>query len=233
MFVNSISEQFYNFQIFLKENPIITFSPHESNKVNHASVLLLFNSKPVSRTKKFVELGCGSGFCCFGLAREYSIAGIGLDIQADLQEPFIKGAKANGLEELLAFKRIDIANIREFMEPEQIDMCIFNPPHYIHGKGESVKDPVRGISRTADESVYKSFCACVSYLLKTKGVFSCVISPNNLEEWMQAFAEKKLSVKSIVPVYGNRENDAQLMLIRGIKNSKSGFVKLRPAVFLK
>jgi tRNA1(Val) A37 N6-methylase TrmN6 len=40
-------------------------------------------------------------------------------------------------------------------------------------------------------------------------------------------------VKEMIPVYGNPQNDAQLLLIRGIKNSKSSFVKFKPAVFLK
>jgi tRNA1(Val) A37 N6-methylase TrmN6 len=60
-----------------------------------------------------------------------------------------------------------------------------------------------------------------------------VIAPNNLEEWMLSFMHNQLYVKEMIPVYGNPQNDAQLLLIRGIKNSKSSFVKFKPAVFLK
>jgi tRNA1(Val) A37 N6-methylase TrmN6 len=233
MYVNENSEDFATFQDFLKKHSIKRCSPHESNRVNHASVLLLWNSKPPKRVKQFVEIGCGSGFVSFGLAKLYNLKGLGIDIQSDLKKSFEKGACLNGVEDQLDFLGMDISETRQRFKPESYDMCVFNPPHYISGRGERVRDKLRELSRTADVSLFERYSNSISYLLKTRGLFSCVIAPNNLEEWMLSFMHNQLYVKEMIPVYGNPQNDAQLLLIRGIKNSKSSFVKFKPAVFLK
>ncbi|HPF17624.1 MAG TPA: methyltransferase [Thermotogota bacterium] len=232
MSFNQISKEFVFFQNFLKNHPIKIISPHESNRVNHASVLLLWNSQPVSRVKRFVEMGCGSGFVSFGMAKFYGLEGTGIDIQSGLRQAFEEGAKINEVSEKVKFMNLDTAQIRSVLSPERYDLCLFNPPHYISGRGEKSCDQIRELSRTGGNQMYEQFSDGVSFLLKTKGIFSCVLSPHNLEEWMQVFERYKLFVKTITPVYGNPDNDAQLILIRGIKNSKSSFVKLTPAVFL-
>lgn len=233
MIVNEISEDFTAFQNFLKNNPIKTHSPHESNRVNHASVLLLWNSNPPKRVNRFLEIGCGSGFVTFGLAKIFLLQGTGMDIQRDLKKTFDRGACLNEVNDKVSFIGSDVSQTRELFEPESYDMCVFNPPHYISGRGEQVHDKIRELSRTSDDSLFEQYSDSVSYLLKTKGIFSCVIAPNNMEEWMLAFMHHRLYIKSIIPVYGNPDNDAQLLLVRGIKNSKSSFVKIKPAVFLK
>ena len=233
MYVNENSEDFATFQDFLKKLSIKICSPHESNRVNHASVLLLWNSKPPKRVKRFVEIGCGSGFVSFGLAKLYGLNGIGIDIQNDLKKSFEEGATLNDVEDQVEFLGMDISNTRQQFKPESFDMCVFNPPHYISGRGERVRDKIRELSRTGDDSLFECYSNSISYLLKTRGMFSCVIAPNNLEEWMFTFLHQQLYVKEVIPVYGNPNNDAQLLLIKGIKNSKSSFVKFKPAVFLK
>jgi len=233
MIHNAISKDFEAFQNFLKNNPIKTCSPHESNRVNHASVLLLWNSHPPKRVKKFMEIGCGSGFVSFGLAKIFHLQGTGIDIQGELKKSFDEGASLNKVNDKVAFIGSDVGETRQLFEPESYDMCVFNPPHYISGRGERVNDKIRERSRTTGDVVFEQYSDSVSYLLKTKGIFSCVIAPNNMEEWMRAFIHHRLFVKSVIPVYGNPDNDAQLLLLKGIKNSKSSFVKFKPAVFLK
>ncbi len=180
-----------------------------------------------------MEIGCGSGFVSFGLSKLHKLEGTSIDIQNELKVLFEEGAALNQVAEHLEFIGADVAKARQCFEPESYDMCIFNPPHYISGRGEKVKDKVRELSRTSDESLFEQYSDSISFLLKTKGLFSCVIAPNNFEEWMMAFIKHQLYVKSVIPVYGNPDNDAQLLLIRGIKNSKSSFVNFKPAVFLK
>lgn len=233
MFINENSEGFASFQDFLKNLSIKICSLHESNRVNHASVLLLWNSKPPKRVKQFIEIGCGSGFVSFGLAKLYDLKGIGIDIQNELKKSFEEGACLNGVADQLCFLGMDVSDTRQQFKPESYDMCVFNPPHYISGRGEQARDKLRDLSRAADDSLFECYSNSIAYLLKTRGLFSCVIAPNNLEEWIQSFMHYQLFVKEIIPVYGNPQNDAQLLLIRGIKNSKSSFVKFKPAVFLK
>ncbi|MFW6262632.1 MAG: tRNA1(Val) (adenine(37)-N6)-methyltransferase [Thermotogota bacterium] len=232
MYFNKSSEDFATFQVFLKNNPLTTFSLHDSNKVNHASVLLLWLSKPPNRVKNFIEIGCGSGFVSFGLAKYYDLHGTGIDIQSGLKESFEKGAQLNKVANQVEFIGLDIIEARQRFKPEMYDMCVFNPPHYISGRGETARDKIRQLSRASGETLFEQYSDSVSFLLKTKGLFSCVIAPNNMEEWMQAFIQHRLFVKSITPVYSNPNIDARLLLVRGIKNSKSSFVKIKPAVFL-
>jgi len=232
MYCNRNTSDFSAFQDYLKKNPIKTVSFHESNRVNHASVLLLWNSKPPKRVNRFMEIGCGSGFVSFGLSKLYDLKGTCIDIQDELKKPFEDGAALNQVADHLEFFGTDVVKTRRRFKPESYDMCVFNPPHYISGRGEKVQDKIRELSRTSDKSLFENYADAVSFLLKTKGLFSCVIAPNNMEEWVMAFIKSRLYIKSVTPVYGNPNNDAQLLLLRGIKNSKSSFVKFKPAVFL-
>src|SRR6056297_516021 len=166
MLFNSISEDFAAFQTFLKDNPITTFSPHESNRVNHASVLLLWNSQPPRRAKSFIELGCGSGFVSFGLAGFFSLNGMGIDIQRNLQMAFEEGARENKVAHKLQFIPMDISETRHLLQPECCDLCAFNPPHYITGRGEKVLDEIREMSRTSEVCLFEQYADAVSYLLK-------------------------------------------------------------------
>jgi tRNA1(Val) A37 N6-methylase TrmN6 len=140
-----------------------------------------------------VELGCGSGFVSFGLSKFYNLPGMGIDVQEELKPLFYGGVAENDIKVKLDFESFDLLNIREHLKPESTALCVFNPPHYIDGRGEKNKDDVRGLTRAAGEEICDIFSMAASYLLKTKGYFSCVITPQNFENWQNAFRKNKLN----------------------------------------
>jgi tRNA1(Val) A37 N6-methylase TrmN6 len=186
----------------------------------------------VSRTTNFVELGCGTGFVSFGISKFYNLPGMSIDVQKELTPLFYRGVTENDIKVKLDFESFDLIDIREHLKPESTDLCVFNPPHYIDGRGEKNKDDVRGLTRAAGEEICDVFCEAASYLLKTKGYVSCVITPQNFENWQNSFRKNNLNIKSIIPIYGKKGRNARLLLIRGLKNGGEGFLKFKPPVFL-
>jgi tRNA1(Val) A37 N6-methylase TrmN6 len=179
-----------------------------------------------------VELGCGTGFVSMGLAKLFKLSGMGIDIQSDLELYFKKGIEENGIKTDLSFQSFDIDGIKQNLKPETGDLCVFNPPHYIKGRGEGTDNTIRSLTRSADEEVCDTFSKAAAYLLKTKGYFSCVITPQNFENWLLSFKRFNLSVKTITPVYGKRGRDARLLLIKGLKNGGNGFLKFKQPILL-
>ncbi|HOO32421.1 MAG TPA: hypothetical protein PLO84_04650 [Thermotogota bacterium] len=186
----------------------------------------------MNRTNSFVELGCGTGFISFGLSKFFCIPGKGIDIQDSLEPFFYRGKAENDIQTELLFKSFDICHIRDHLAPESTELCVFNPPHYIEGRGKETTDAIRGLTRASREDVCEIYSEAAAYILKTRGYFSCVITPQNFENWVIAFRKNNLSMKSIIPVYGKRDSHARLLLIKGLKNGGTGFLEVASPVFL-
>jgi len=203
----------------------------DSSRVNHATVLLLWYARPSKKIRHFVELGCATGYITFGISKFYSISGTGVDIKQVMEAPFAEGACINGVEEYVNFVNCDISELEKHFEHAKEDMVVFNPPHYEQDRGRKYGQDSRKTARAGGSDIYEKYAAAVNYLLKNRGQFYFVISAHNLTEWTNAFETKRLIIKRLKPVYGKSDN-AQLVLIYGVKNANRGFLKLEKPVFL-
>ncbi len=227
-------QPFKSFRAFQKhiKNRIRVFSDHPSNRVTHASVLLLWHSRPPRRVEHFMELGCGTGFVSFGLSKLFDLNGIGIDNQTEVEEHFNKGIVENGLSGKLTFLPADLREIQKTCNPGITGLVVFNPPYYLEGRGRRSTDETRDRTRAASRDTFLSFFQAAQYLLKNRGYFSTVIDPQLLPETIRILEENHLILKELRPVYGNPERDARLVLLKGIKNARPGFMTFHSPVFL-
>lgn len=154
-----------------------------------------------------------------------------MDIKSELATPFLKGAKENGVDHMVNFIGCDINCLKEHIPHSSQDLVIFNPPHYEGNRGKNYSNDQRKIARAYDENLYENYAAAVKYLLKNRGHFYTVIAPVNFTEWLMEFKKYNLIVKNVKAVYGKSEN-ARLLLIHGIKNANTGFLRFEKPLFL-
>ncbi|QTA38194.1 methyltransferase domain-containing protein [Thermosipho ferrireducens] len=200
---------------------VIDFPGH---KPTHASVLLLWYSKPTSDVKNVVELGSGTGFVTFGLKILYNLKVTGIEKEKELVEAANAGIKMNRLNNI-NFLNEDVKNIKKRMLPEQFDMVIFNPPYHL---GPASNNYLRKTARTANKETLKNFVETASYLLRNRGTFVTIIAPYRLPDYFQTLQKFKLIPQQMCIAYGKK---AELVLIRGRKNG-GAHLEIDQPVFL-
>ncbi|MDK2885990.1 MAG: tRNA1Val (adenine37-N6)-methyltransferase [Thermosipho sp. (in: thermotogales)] len=183
----------------------------EGHKPTHASVLLLWYSLPTSDIKSACELGSGTGFVSFGLAKLYGLKVVGIEKEKSFYENAVKSKELN--ESLdVEFLNMDVENVRENLAPESFDMVVFNPPYHFYSDSTN---HFRKISRKGSHFLLEKFIKAAFFLLKNRGTFVCVISPYILPSFMTLLTENKLMPQQMCVAYGKK---AELVLIRGKKN---------------
>ena len=193
----------------------------EGHKPTHASVFLLWYSKPTSDIKNACELGSGTGFVTFGLSKYYGLNSTGVELQEELYENSLKAIKLNNLNNVKFFN-LDVKNIKEYFKAESFDMVVSNPPHHL-GKVRSAVT-CRAVERSLDETVMENFVFAIRWTLKNGGDYVLVLSPENLIEWIWKLRAAKLEPKRLRFFHPKEEREAELVVIKGRKNAKVGIV---------
>ncbi len=200
-----------------------------SYRPTHATTLLAWYARPAKSQKKLVELGCATGAVCAYLAMTYKISTIGIEKDEFLFRAAQKTIEMNNLTNMAVYN-IACSQVRDFFQKESFDMVVANPPHHLTNVPSP--DLLRRVTRTADFQTAIEFINATAYLLKNRGIFVYILPPNHLSFWLTEFVKKRLQPKKIMPVYGNSRNNAQFVLIKGVKNGGIGLV-IEPPLFLK
>ena len=187
----------------------------------HASALLLWYARPSSDVKRVVELGCGSGVVSIGMAKIYGRKVVGLDIDEDAVRIARKSAVLNGVEDAVEFFVMDVKDVRNRFRAESFDMVVFNPPHVL-GKVRS-PERRRALSRSGDVELVEVFCKAASWLVRNRGEFTTVLSPENMTIWLEFLRKHRLEPKRMV-FFHPKGKKAELVAIRGRKNADVGLI---------
>ncbi|ABR30200.1 methyltransferase [Thermosipho melanesiensis] len=183
----------------------------DGHKPTHASVLLLWYSKPTKDIKKACELGTGTGFVSFGLEKYYSLEVVGVEVIKELYTNAKKAIELNNSKKV-SFFNIDVREIKKQFVAENFDMVVFNPPFHF---SSSSNKKIREISRKASNELLESFVKAASYLLRNKGTFVTIISPYILSVYFTILSKNKLNPQQMCIAYGKK---GKLVLLRGKKN---------------
>jgi tRNA1(Val) A37 N6-methylase TrmN6 len=208
-------------------------SADKEYRITHATSLLLWYIKVTPKTELFCEIGCGTGFSTFWIAKTYGIRGIGIDKQAALKEHFERNALLCGLEEKVSFTGCSVQEVSQCFASSTMDIVFSNPPHYETARGKPYADSRREIIRSSEQHLYDDFCRGIAYLLKSRAYFFLIVSPHSLISWVHSCSANSLAIKNMCFVFGKPKTQAQLVLIKGLKNGKEGFLNIDPPVFLR
>ncbi|MBO8161479.1 MAG: methyltransferase [Thermosipho sp. (in: Bacteria)] len=197
----------------------------EGHKPTHASILLLWYSKPTSDIKNVCEIGSGTGFVSFGLSKYYNLKVVGIEKEKEFYDRALIGIELNNISNV-EFVNCDVAQVKKYFKPESFDMVVFNPPYHFNSKSPN---KYREASRKADKELIDNFISGASYILRNRGTFVCVVAPYRLVTFLTKLREKKLMPQQMCLAYGKK---AELVLIRGRKNGGE-HLEIDPPVYLK
>ena len=190
------------------------------------SVLLSDFAKNIKKTSKIIDLGTGNGVIALLLsAKVESSEIIGVEIQEEIAEMAKRSVKLNKLENRIKIINDDIKKLDQILEVGSFDAVVTNPPYMKENTGLKNENYTKKISR------HEVLCsiediARISYkMLKDNGAIYMVHRPDRLVDIMEKFRKYKLEIKEMRLVYSKEGTQANLVLIKAIKNAKP-FLKI-------
>lgn len=188
------------------------------------SILLTDFSKDMKKGKKIVDLGTGTGIISILLSKKVEAEKIvGVEKQKEVADMAKRSTQINNLHNIIEIINEDIKNLN--LEKNYFDYVVTNPPYKKQGTGLINQNDKHLISRHETTVNLEEWIKTSYSLLKDKGAMYMVHRPERLNEIIEYLKKYKLEPKRIRFVYPSIYKDANLVLIKAVKNAKE-FLKV-------
>lgn len=195
--------------------------------------ILLVNFIRVKDYEQVIDLGTGSGIIpllLFGKRKGLSIYGV--EIQEDLADMAKRSVELNKLQDHITLIQEDFRNIKKIFKSNQFDVVISNPPYISLGQGKINPLNSKAIARHEIKGNLEDLISASNHLLKNKGRIYLVYKSNKLIELVVTLKEYDIEPKVIKFIHPRPGEDANMVLLEGIKGGK-GKLKIETPLFLK
>lgn len=155
----------------------------------------------------------------------------GVELQNYIYKMGLDSIVENKMDKQITFINDDINNIKKYFSSESFDVVTCNPPYfkYKHDSLVNINDK-KTVARHEVTMKLEDVIVNAKYLLKTGGVFAMVHRPDRLIEIINMMQKNNIEPKRLRIVYPKYGKDANMILIEGIKNGKSGLKILKPLI---
>jgi len=196
------------------------------------SVLLSDFAKNIKKNSLVLDLGTGTGIIPILLCGKTELKKIiGVEIQKEVSDMAKRSSKLNNLEDRFQVLNEDILNLNKIYGNQTFDAIVTNPPYKKKDTGIINEDERKIISRHEITAKLEDFIKVSKDLLKDKGEFYMVHRPERLVDIFSLLRKYKIEPKELRFVYSNINKPPKLVLIKGIKNSKS-FLKVDKNLYI-
>lgn len=194
--------------------------------------VLIANFAKISRKNAIVaDLGTGTGIISILVAGKQNPEKVyAVEIQEELVDMAKRSVKYNDLENKIDIINADIVGISRGNFNKKFDYVISNPPYKKLNTGLINDNQKKLISRHEVKCTLKDVVNEASKLLKDKGVFYMVHRPDRLCDIFNAMRENKVEPKEIQLVHSHLEDEAKLVLIKGVKCGNPSLKVLKPLI---
>lgn len=177
-------------------------------------------------TKKILDIGTGNAPIPLILSKRTSAHITGVEIQ---KESFLlakESIEINNLENQINIINEDINNYYKNIESDTYDVITCNPP-FFKNVVENVNN-YKILARHEKTLNLDQIFIIAKKLLKNNGVIAIVNRPERLIEIIEVMKKNNIEPKKIQLVYPFKNKNANILLIEGTKNGKSGLKILPP-----
>ena len=196
------------------------------------SVLLSGFAKDIKDGSKVLDIGTGTGIIAILLSAKTKAKEIvGIEIQNEVAEMAQRSIELNQLESRIKIINENILNIEKHFECGYFDAVVSNPPYQKNETGLKSENEKHLISRhevtcSLEDIIDKGF-----KMLKDRGELYLVHRPERLVDVMCAMRKSKIEPKQVRLVQAKANEKPNLVLIKGVKNSKP-FLKVEEPLII-
>lgn len=204
----------------------------QDNEMFHFSLdsVLLPNFITINKNvKNILDIGCGNAPIPLILSTKTDANIIGVEIQKDVYDLAVESVKYNKLDNQIQIINANINDYYKNIEPGSIDIITCNPPYFKYQKDSNINDnEYKTLARHEVALNLEQLLSISRTLLKTNGVIGIVHRPERLIDIITEMKKNNIEPKRIQLVYPHPNEEANILLIEGRKNGKSGLKILPP-----
>ena len=183
--------------------------------------ILLLDFIRLKNYEKIIDLGTGSGIIpllLFGKRKGLSIYGI--EIQKDLADMARRSVELNKLQNNITIIQEDFRNLKNIFKNQQFDVVVSNPPYISIGRGKINPSSSKAIARHEIKGDLEDMISTSNYLLKNKGRIYLIYRSAKLIKLVITLEKYGIEPKVIKFIHPRPGENANLVLIEGIKRGK-------------
>ena len=179
--------------------------------------------------KKIVDFCSGNGPIPMLMSFRTKARIFGVELQKEIFDMGYDSIKDNGMDEQIEFINSDVMEISKIIDAESVDVVTCNPPYFKYKDDSLVNDNmVLTIARHEVKLQLEDVIKNARYILKNGGTFAMVHRPDRMIEIINLMQKYGIEPKRMRLVYPKTGKDANILLIEGIKNGKTGLKVLSP-----
>ena len=178
--------------------------------------------------EKILDIGTGNAPIPLILTKRTTAKIIGVEIQKEVFELAKESVKLNNLENQIEVINADINNLYNEIESDTFDVVTCNPPYFKNEKENQniYKTTARHEKSLTLEQLFK----ISKKVLKNNGVVAIVNRPERLIDIITEMKKNNIEPKKMQLIYPFEDKEANVLLIEGRKNGKSG-LKILPPIY--
>jgi tRNA1Val (adenine37-N6)-methyltransferase len=181
--------------------------------------VLLAATIPARQGSHVLEGGCGAGATLLCLAaRVAGVQGLGIDRDRALVALARENAAANDRPDL----RFIAADIASPPQLDPFDHACANPPYH-NEAGTPSPDASRQAAKRAAVGLLGIWAAALARPLRARGTMTFVLPAALLPEAAAAFTDAGCAPTAMLPLWPRTGQPAKLLLLRGVKGSRTPF----------
>ena len=179
--------------------------------------------------KKIVDFCSGNGPIPMLMSFRTNARIFGVELQKEIFDMGYDSIKENGMDSQIEFINGDVKDIGKIINAESVDVVTCNPPYFKYKDDSLVNDNmVLTIARHEVKLKLEDVIKNSRYVLKNGGTFAMVHRPDRMIEIINLMQKYGIEPKRMRLVYPKMGKDANILLIEGIKNGKTGLKVLSP-----
>ena len=153
----------------------------------------------------------------------------GVEIQKEVFELAKKSININNLNDQIEVINADINDFYKNCNPEFFDVIVCNPPFFkVTNDSKLNESDYKTIARHEIKLNLEQILTISRKLLKNNGVIALVHRPERLVDIIALMREQNIEPKKIQLVYPRENENANILLVEGMKNGKPGITILPP-----
>ena len=179
--------------------------------------------------KKIVDFCSGNGPIPMLMSFRTKARIFGVELQKEIFDMGYDSIKENGMDKQIEFINFDVMDIDKIIDVESVDVVTCNPPYFKYKDDSLVNDNmVLTIARHEVKLKLEDVIKKARHILKNDGTFAMVHRPERMIEIINLMQKYGIEHKRMRLVYPKVGKDANILLIEGIKNGKTGLKVLSP-----
>lgn len=179
--------------------------------------------------KKIIDFCCGNAPIPMLMSFRTKARIFGVELQKEIFSMGYDSIKDNGMDKQIELINDDVKNINNLFEAESMDVVTCNPPYFKYQDDSLVNtNDIKTIARHEVKLNLEDVIIASKYILKNGGTFAMVHRPDRMIEIINLMQKYGIEPKRMRLVYPKIGREANILLIEGIKNGKTGLKVLSP-----